>query len=141
MNRVVMLCLAVVVVVCPTLHAETNQVMGELEFHGKTKVERSSGVWVDGEYVGYLKELKGSKRVLLLPGEHHIAVRQDGYQDFTDTVQVQPGETKIVSVVMQKALTGTLPPVLSTVKVAVNPARAAVFVDDLYVGHVKEFEG
>jgi hypothetical protein len=28
--------------------------------------KRLSGVWVDGEYVGYLKELKGSKKVLLV---------------------------------------------------------------------------
>jgi hypothetical protein len=44
-----------------------NEVMGEIEFEGKSKVEKTSGVWVDGQYVGYLKELKGSKRVLLLP--------------------------------------------------------------------------
>jgi hypothetical protein len=31
--------------------------------------------------VGYLKELKGSKKVLLLPGQHVITVRQGGYQD------------------------------------------------------------
>jgi hypothetical protein len=28
--------------------------------------------------VGYLKELKGDKKVLLLPGEHVISVRQNG---------------------------------------------------------------
>jgi len=58
----------------PALHAG-NEVMGELLFEGKSKVERTSGVWVDGGYVGYLKELKGSKKVLLLPGEHVITVR------------------------------------------------------------------
>ena len=45
-----------------------NQVMGEVDFHGATKVEKSSGVWIDGQYVGYLKELKGMKKILLLPG-------------------------------------------------------------------------
>ena len=65
------------------MHAE-NDVMGEIQFEGKSHVEKTSGVWVDGEYVGYLKELKGSKKVLLLPGEHVITVRQDGYQDFTE---------------------------------------------------------
>src|SRR5450755_663610 len=66
----------------PALHAG-NEVMGELQFEGKSKVEKTSGVLVDGGYVGYLKELKGSKKVLLLPGEHSISVRQDGYQEFT----------------------------------------------------------
>ena len=67
-----------------SVYAE-NDVMGEIQFEGKSHVEKTSGVWVDGEYVGYLKELKGSKKVLLLPGEHVISVRQDGYQDFTRT--------------------------------------------------------
>jgi len=122
------------------LHAG-NQVMGEIEFKGKTKVERESGVWVDGGYVGYLKELKGSKRVLLLPGEHVITVRQNGYQDFVQRIQVRPGEKQVVEVEMQKAPTGAFPAVASTVKLAVNPNRAAVFLDGRFVGHVAEFEG
>ena len=56
-----------------------NQVMGEIQFVGATKAEKTSGVWVDGQYVGYLDELKGDKKVLLLPGEHEITVRQAGY--------------------------------------------------------------
>ncbi len=71
-----------------------NEVMGEIQFEGRSKVERTSGVWVDGGYVGYLKELKGSKKVLLLPGEHVISVKQDGYHDFTERVVVQAG-TKV----------------------------------------------
>ncbi|MGZ6383685.1 MAG: PEGA domain-containing protein [Bdellovibrionota bacterium] len=124
----------------PTIYAG-NQVMGEIQFEGKSKVERTSGVWVDGGYVGYLKELKGSKKVLLLPGEHVITVRQDGYQDFTERVNVQPGQKQVVRVAMQKAPTGVMPAVKSTVKLEVNPPRAAVFVDGLFVGHVAEFEG
>lgn len=118
-----------------------NQVMGELRLEGKSKVEKTSGVWVDGQYVGYLKELKGSKRVLLLPGQHVITVRQNGYQDFTDQVLIQPGETKVVKVAMMRAPTGFMPKVDSTVKLTVNPSRAAVFVDGRFVGHVGEFQG
>ncbi len=124
----------------PAIYAG-NQVMGEIQFEGKSKVEKTSGVWVDGGYVGYLKELKGSKKVLLLPGEHVITVRQDGYQDFTERVNVQPGQKQMVRVAMQKAPTGVMPAVKSTVKLEVNPSRAAVFVDGLFVGHVAEFEG
>ena len=118
-----------------------NDVMGEIQFEGKTKVERTSGVWIDGGYVGYLKELHGSKKVLLLPGEHVITVRQDGYQDFTQRVTVQPGEKQVVRVEMQKAATEPMPAVTATVKIEVNPNRAAVFVDGQFVGHVGEFEG
>src|ERR1700730_4600562 len=124
----------------PAIYAG-NQVMGEIRFEGKSKVEKTSGVWVDGEYVGYLKELKRSKKVLLLPGEHVITVRQDGYQDFAERVNVQPGQKHLVRVAMEKAPTGTMPAVKSTVKLAVNPSRAAVFLDGLFVGHVGEFEG
>src|SRR5215470_19697103 len=118
-----------------------NEVMGELIFEGKSKVEKTSGVWVDGQYVGYLKELKGSKKVLLLPGEHTITVKQDGYQDFVQRVALQPGEKRVVSVAMVHAATGPMPVVTAEVKIAVNPSRAAVFLDGLFVGHVGEFEG
>ncbi len=132
--------LLLAVALCPWTYAE-NTVMGEIQFEGKSRVEKTSGVWVDGQYVGYLKELKGSKKVLLLPGEHTITVRQDGYQDFTQRVMIEPGQKQVVSVLMQKAPTGPLPQVTAEVKIAVNPSRAAVFLDGLFVGHVGEFEG
>ena len=128
------------VALAPAVYAG-NQVMGELEFQGRSKIERTSGVWVDGQYVGYLKELKGSKKVLLLPGQHVITVRQDGYQDFVERLELQPGDKKTVWVEMQKGPTGPMPAVTSEVKLAVNPTRAAVFVDGLFVGHVAEFQG
>jgi hypothetical protein len=118
-----------------------NKVMGELELEGKSKVEKTSGVWIDGQYVGYLKELKGDKKVLLLPGDHDISVRQNGYQDFNQRVTIRPGQKLVVSVVMQKGATGALPAEWSIVKINVNPDRAAVFLDGRFVGHVGEFQG
>src|SRR6266852_9735056 len=32
-----------------------NDVMGEIQLEGISHVEETSGVWVDGQYVGYLK--------------------------------------------------------------------------------------
>lgn len=127
-------------VLAPLAHSG-NKVMGELQFEGKTKVEKTSGVWVDGQYVGYMKELKGAKKVLLLPGEHTVSVRQNGYQDFTENVIVHPGKKQVIYVTMMKATTGQMPTVWSEVKIAVNPSRAAVFLDGRFVGHVGEFEG
>jgi hypothetical protein len=118
-----------------------NKVLGEVELQGAGKVERDSGVWVDGQYVGYLKELKGDKRILLLPGEHEIVVKQDGYLDFTQKVILQPGQKQVIPVKMNKDLRFEMPTVFSEIKLAVNPTRAAVFVDDLLVGHVREFDG
>ncbi len=125
----------------PTACRASNAVLGDIHFEGKSDVERTSGVWVDGEYVGYLKELTGSKKVMLLPGTHLIVIRQDGYKDFTDEVTVQPGAEQVVTVSMEKAITAPLPQVTSTVKISAKPSRAAVFVDGLYVGHVGEFHG
>jgi hypothetical protein len=135
------LCVMVAALLLPAPVYGENSVMGEIQFEGKSKVEKTSGVWVDGGYVGYLSELKGSKKVLLLPGEHVIAVRQDGYQDFTRHIRVEPGEKQVVRVAMEKAPTGPMPAAMATLKISVNPSRAAVFLDDLFVGHVGEFEG
>ncbi|MGC0771365.1 MAG: hypothetical protein WB543_00410, partial [Candidatus Acidiferrum sp.] len=35
------------------LLAQDNKVMGMLSFDGDTQLDRDSGVWVDGDYVGY----------------------------------------------------------------------------------------
>src|SRR6266446_8063838 len=138
-----LLVLAFVWCLAGSVSAQSNDVLGEVQFEGKTKVEKTSGVWVDGQYVGYLKELKASKKVLLLPGQHTISVRQNGYQDFTRTVVLQPGQTQIIRVTMDKAATGPMPAdrELATIKINVNPSRAAVFVDGRFVGHVGEFGG
>src|SRR5215470_2294376 len=80
--------------------AQNSKVMGELKFEGATHVEKDAGVWIDGEYVGYVKELKGKKKVLLLPGKHKIDARESGYEDFTQQVIVEPGQVQIVRVKM-----------------------------------------
>jgi hypothetical protein len=138
--------LRILVVACAlfatsVVFADNNTVLGGLQFQAKTKIEKTSGVWVDGQYVGFVKELKGSKKIMLLPGDHEIIVRQDGYQDFAQHVTLQPGETQIITVAMEKGLTGPMPHQTATVKINVKPERAAVFVDGLFVGHVGEFQG
>ena len=69
-----------------------NQVMGQVEFVGKTKAEKTAGVWIDGQYVGFVNELKGDKKVLLLPGEHTISARQTGYIELTQKIVAEPGK-------------------------------------------------
>src|SRR5258708_4162867 len=118
-----------------------NDVLGEIELVGASKFEKTSGVWVDRQYVGYLNELKGSKKILLLPGEHEIVVRQGGYLDFVQKIGIQPGEKKIISVTMERDSRVQMPQVTAEIKLDVNPNRAAVFVDGIFVGHVAEFGG
>jgi hypothetical protein len=118
-----------------------SKVMGELKFEGASKVEREAGVWVDGNYVGYLKELKGDKKVMLLPGEHNVAVRQSGYDDYQEKVVVEPGQVHTVSVKMHLAPHASAPDITSTLKLDIEPGRAAVFLDGKFVGHASEFGG
>jgi PEGA domain len=119
----------------------TNQVLGQVSFEGKTKIDKSSGVWVDGQYLGYVSELKGNKKVLLMPGKHEIAIRQEGYKDFTETIVVGPGGTTIVTVRMDKDPNSRYSSVTGQIKLQVTPDRAAVFVDGNYAGYVHEFGG
>jgi hypothetical protein len=122
--------------------AQQNQVLAELQFAGTTKVEQNSGVWIDGQYLGFLKELKDDKKVMLLPGEHEITVRQAGYKDFTDKVRVEPAETRLLTVTMQRDPNVKYPGKdAATLKLHIEPDRAAVFLDDGYVGHVSDFGG
>jgi hypothetical protein len=118
-----------------------NQVLGELQIVGKSKAAKTSGVWVDGQYVGYVDELKGDKKILLLPGEHEIAVRQSGYAEFSEKVMVEPRKKTVVKVAMVKDPRSQLPRVTSQIKLNVTPERAAVFVDDAFAGSVSEFMG
>ncbi len=118
-----------------------NDVLGEIELVGFSKVENTSGVWVDGQYIGYLRELKGSKKLLLLPGEHTITVRQGGYVDAVQKVQVRAGEKQTIAIKMEKDPNALLPKITAEIKLEVKPNRAAVFVDGIFVGHIAEFEG
>jgi PEGA domain-containing protein len=129
-----------IVLFTPYINAQ-NQVLGEVQLQGTTDAEKAAGVWADGQYVGYLKELKGKKKILLLPGEHQITVRQAGYLDFTRKVILQPGEKQLLSVALQKDTRVQFPTVTAEIRLAVNPNRAAVFVDGVFVGHVGEFNG
>ena len=123
-----------------TCHAD-NKIMGQVNLVPATKVEKSAGVWVDGQYVGFISELKGDKKVMLLPGDHEITVRQSGYTDWTQKITVQPAQTLQLTVKLEKDLRFQYPSVTSEVKLKVEPDRAAVFVDGAFVGYVHQFGG
>lgn len=137
------MCLTTAMTLLPAASRADNRVMGEVRFEGTHKAERDSGVWIDGQYLGYLKELKGNKKVMLLPGEHEIRVRQAGFEDFVRTIVVEPGQKQTLLVTMRKSAGWTTPAATATatLKLTVQPDRAAVFLDDWYVGHVGEFGG
>ena len=118
-----------------------NQVMGQVEFVGKTKAEKTAGVWVDGQYVGFVNELKGDKKVLLLPGEHTISARQTGYIELTQKIVTEPGKRTILTITLEKDPKAQFSASNAQVKLKVTPERAAVFVDGQFAGTANQFQG
>jgi hypothetical protein len=123
--------------------AQDNKIMGEVRFDGATNIDRDAGVWIDGNYVGYVKELKSDpdKKVLLLPGRHKIVAKESGYTDWVSDIVVEPGKSQTLFVKMILAPGATEPKITSELKVTIQPSRAAVFVDGAYVGHAGEMGG
>src|SRR6266478_7904232 len=121
--------------------AQENQILGEVRFVPQNGPAKTAGVWVDGKYVGYLSELKGSKKLLLLPGEHEISVREAGYQSVDQKISVQPNAVQTLRVSLAKDPRAQFPTVSAEVRLSIDPDRAAVFVDEQFAGHAHEFGG
>lgn len=141
LQRATVLVTCVCAFMAASLASAQSKVMGEVKFEGATKVEKDSGVWIDGQYVGFLKELHGDKKVMLMPGGHEVSVRQSGYDDFVTKVVVEPAQTQTVQVTMHLSARATSPDITSMLKLNIEPGRAAVFLDGKFVGHASEFGG
>lgn len=117
------------------------KVMGQIHFVPSAKTPKTSGVWIDGQYVGFLNELKGGSQVRLLPGEHQVLVRKGGYVDVSQKVTIEPGAVLEVPVKLETDPRFTYPDRKSgaEVRLDVQPGRAAVFLDDIFVGNVDEY--
>jgi len=118
-----------------------DRVQSELRFAAHSKDEKTAGVWVDGQYVGFVKELAGDKKLMLLPGKHEIVIRQAWYDEFIQQVILEPGKTQQVNVTLVKSVRVPTRDATGELKIAATPSRAAVFVDGQYAGHVDEFDG
>lgn len=121
--------------------AQNSEILGEVRFQPDNGPAKTAGVWVDGKYVGYLKELKGSKKLLLLPGQHEISVRKAGYRSVDQTITVEPNGVQTLRVSLVKDPRAQFPTISGEVRLSIEPDRAAVFVDDQYAGHANEFGG
>jgi hypothetical protein len=122
------------------VHAQ-DRVQSELRFAGHNKAEKTAGVWVDGQYVGYVKELSGDKKITLLPGKHDVVVRQAWYTDYTQQVILEPGQAQLINVSLVRAAHPQTQAATGELKIEATPTRAAVFVDNQFAGHVDEFQG
>jgi hypothetical protein len=124
------------------IYGQGSPKMGEVSFSADTQIQKDSGVWIDGKYAGYVKELKGNRKVLLPPGEHEISIRQAGYKDLTKKIVVESDQVQTVAVVLEENTKETYPGSnAAELRLDIQPKRAAVFVDDGYMGHGSDFGG
>jgi len=118
-----------------------THINGEVHFNPVTKPDKQAGVWVDNQYVGYVKELHGEKKIVLLPGEHEISIRQAGWKNQTEKIVVEPGKATEITVRLERDPNVVMPTTTSEIKLDVTPDRAAVFLDGAYAGAVSDFKG
>jgi len=125
-----------------TIQGQQSPTMGEVRFTADNQDERDAGVWIDGKYAGYVKELKGDRKLMLAPGEHEISIRQAGYKDFTKRIDVSPDQVQTIAVVLEENPKVTYPGNnAAELRLDIQPKRAAVFVDGGYMGHGGDFGG
>lgn len=120
-----------------------NPLQGEVELKAAGKVERNAGLWLDGQYVGFVQDLEGRGKLVLLPGEHELVFKLIGYNDLTSTIDIEPGSRNRYRVAMLPSASARYPDESNTaqLRISVTPEKAAIFVDDSYVGHVDQFDG
>lgn len=136
-------CLPAILVVLAIvgLACAEDRVQSELKFIPHNKAEKTAGVWVDGQYVGFVKELTGDKKIVLLPGNHEVMVRQAWYKDQVEQVVLEPGKATIINVALVRDEHPNTREATGELKISATPTRAAVFVDNQFAGHVDEFNG
>lgn len=136
--------LALLVSVPAIARAAQSAKMGEVRFTTDTQDERDAGVWIDGKYAGYIKELKGDRKVMLPAGDHELVIKQAGYKDLTKKITVAPDQSpfQTIAVVLEENPKMTYPGGnAAEYRLDIQPKRAAVFVDDNYMGHGGDFGG
>ncbi|HEX3371471.1 MAG TPA: PEGA domain-containing protein [Candidatus Acidoferrales bacterium] len=124
------------------IHAQDPPKTGEVRFTADNQDERDAGVWIDGKYAGYVKELKGDRKVMLPAGEHEISIRQAGFKEFMKKVVVDPEQPQTIAVVLEENPQLTFPGAdAAELRLDIRPKRAAVFMDNHYMGHGSDFGG
>jgi hypothetical protein len=120
-----------------------NSLQGEVELKAATRTERDAGVWLDGQYVGFVREMRGNDRLVLVPGPHEFLFKLIGYQDLAKTIVVEPGRSADyrVSMVLKPDVTFPAKENTAQVRIDIEPEDAAIFVNDAFVGHVDRFNG
>lgn len=116
---------------------------GEVEVRAASKLEGNAGLWLDGQYVGSVKDLGGKGRLVLLPGEHELLFKLIGYEDVASTIVVEPGTRQEYRLAMTPVAGATYPEEANTarLRIEVDPEDAAIFINDSFIGRSDRFGG
>lgn len=140
--RLSFLFLVLLCVILAPARAQQSSKLGEVRFTADNQAERDAGVWIDGKYAGYVKELKGDRKLMLPAGPHEISIRQAGYQELTKSITIDPDQVETVAVVLEENTKVSYPgSSAAEYRLDISPKRAAVFVDGGYMGHGGDFSG
>jgi hypothetical protein len=135
---------ATALMLLPPASARAQQVddPGQLQIVATHETEKDSGVWADGEYIGYLRDFWGNKKIMLSPGEHEISIRKFGYMDFTRKVRIDPAQIQLLPIIMEIDVNAQYPTQnTATLKINASPPEAAVLIDGKYVGYARQVSG
>jgi hypothetical protein len=143
MTRNAAVFLSVVATYAATSALAAPPLQGEVEIEAASRIERSAGVWLDGQYVGAVNELDGKGRLVLVPGEHQLLFKLVGYEDATRTIVVEPGTRQEHRIAMSPAAGARYPNEDDTARlqIDVKPEAAAIFINDSFVGRTDRFGG
>jgi len=135
------LCMAVLLT-CSAAWA-ANPLLGEVEIKPASKIERRAGLWVDGQYMGYVEQLRGKGRLVLLPGQHQLLFKLVGFENLSSTIMVEPGSKADYRLEMRPREGVSYPDEELTAKLRldIEPEDAAIFVNDAFIGPVDRFNG
>jgi hypothetical protein len=116
---------------------------GELEIQPVSKLERNAGLWLDGQYVGAVRELGGKGRLVLPPGEHELLFKLIGYEDVASAIVIEPGTRQDYRLAMSAVVGATYPQKADTaqLRIDVKPDDAAIFINDSFIGRSDRFGG
>lgn len=142
LNLLVVVCLEMCSVLVPLGARTQNAKNAQLRLIPETRVEKLAGVWVDGQYVGYVDQFKDHTTLELTPGKHSLVIRENGLKDMTRELDLAPGGALDLMVKMEEP---EPEPLLNgetgDLKILVAPNSAAVFVDGKFEGPVVQFGG
>lgn len=138
-NRYLLTAASALLLVTPILEAQSSK-SAELRLIPETRVEKLAGVWVDGQYVGYVDQFKGHDTLTLASGKHSLIVRESGMTEMTRDLDLAPGGAlDLVVKLMEPDAGSAIPAGPGELKVMVSPESAAVFVDGKFAGPAVQF--